>query len=173
MSEHVLISCNQCRRGLRVRVNYLGQSVGCNHCGHLFVAKVRADSKSASVVSPTSGRLAKTNSAESQITSAVQHQELEQLREDRLRLKTENDRLSSRLATANHQRLSLYLRAEDLDSQLQQALEHVQLIQNELAACEVDRSEINRLRIEAFALRASGNARPQARGRTPDAPATS
>ncbi|AGA26684.1 hypothetical protein Sinac_2372 [Singulisphaera acidiphila DSM 18658] len=154
MSEHVLISCNQCQRGLRVRVNYLGQSVGCNHCGHLFVAEVREDGKSAAFGMPsTSVRFVRSDPAEPPKTSKVHDQGLQQLKKDQLRLKSENDRLASRLAAANSQRLSLQLRVEDLESQLRQAHEHVQLIQDELAACEVGRSELNRLRIESFALR--------------------
>lgn len=153
MPEHVLISCNQCQRELRVRVNYLGQAVECNHCGHLFVAEVRENTKLASVASSTSVRFVRSDPAEPPMTPDVHDQELQQLKKDHLRLKSENDRLASRLAAANSQRLSLQLRVEDLESQLRRAHEHVQLIQDELAACEVGRSELDRLRIESFALR--------------------
>ncbi|WP_406696022.1 hypothetical protein V5E97_34000 [Singulisphaera sp. Ch08] len=150
MSEHVLISCNQCQRELRVRVNYLGQKVVCNHCGHLFVAEAREDFNSVSIASVG---VAEQNPAESPVRTEVQEQEIQQLKEELCELKTENDRLASRFVAANYQRVSLHLRAENLESQLRQAIEHIRLVQDDLAACEVVRSEANRLRVEAFALR--------------------
>ncbi|SIO61870.1 hypothetical protein SAMN05444166_6881 [Singulisphaera sp. GP187] len=155
MSEHVIISCSHCQRELRVRVEYLGQKVVCNHCGYFFVAEARAELSTAFVSSLNSTPSKNHRPANAPPTTASQDQEREQneLREEVLRLKTENERLASRFVTANYQRVSLQMRAEDLESQLQRALEHLRLIQDELAASEADRSELSRLRVEAFALR--------------------
>lgn len=122
----------------------------CNHCGHLFVAEAREDFNSVSIASVG---VAEQNPAESPVRTEVQEQEIQQLKEELCELKTENDRLASRFVAANYQRVSLHLRAENLESQLRQAIEHIRLVQDDLAACEVVRSEANRLRVEAFALR--------------------
>lgn len=152
MPEHVLIPCKQCQRGLRVRVKYLGQSVGCNHCGHHFVAKL-SPAAAESIAVATTVRYTRIDQAETPNALLASEPEFQRLDEERVRLKAENDYLSSRLATMNYQRLSLQLRTEDLESQLNRAHEHVQIIEVELASFEAARSERDRLRIEAFALR--------------------
>src|SRR5689334_19377412 len=37
MGRHILIACPRCgRSGLRIRPEYLGRSVQCKHCAHVF-----------------------------------------------------------------------------------------------------------------------------------------
>jgi chromosome segregation ATPase len=39
MSNHIALNCAHCQRSLRIRKDYRGQRVICNHCGHAFLAE--------------------------------------------------------------------------------------------------------------------------------------
>jgi len=115
--------------------------VECKYCGHQFLVVKQVTTGSATATPPDRS------------LSLQYEEELETLRRELQQSNSERARLSTKLERSKQQRNSFRHRTETLETELRQALEQQQVIQDELETSQHKLTELDRIQTEVITLR--------------------